>query len=371
MNGKHGDSVDMQALQRVMGGSMVWVGIAFVVIMVFLFRTIRIERITGEEIGFLLNRITGEVTVIEQSGAQIFNGLTKDFYKLDRTLQTLDMTKDPKRGDRRRRDDLKIKTMDGSDVYVDLKVQYRIDPGMAKEVITTSGPGDLYKQKWARDYMRAIARNYLGELSTEEFYDSSKRDAKLVLAKNEANDRLRPFGIKIDYLVIPRRPQFYKEYEDMIKKKKLADQAVLEEKSKALAAKQKQQTLKVLETNKKNVAMEEYRGQMRQKVIAAEAEAEQGKRAADAYYTQTTIAAEATLYQREKQAKGIRVKKTKEAEGIKELKKALEGEGGRNMVKLEYARKLKEIKIMGKPFTIQSRIERFEHLKGAASTGRD
>jgi hypothetical protein len=53
------------------------------------------------------------------------------------------------------------------------------------------------------------------------------------------------------------------------------------------------------------------------------------------------------------------------------LKKALEGEGGPNMVKLEYARKLKDVTLIGKPFTIQGSIERFEHLKGAASTGRE
>jgi hypothetical protein len=42
------------------------------------------------------------------------------------------------------------------------------------------------------------------------------------------------------------------------------------------------------------------------------------------------------------------------------------------MVKMEYARKLKDIIITGKPFTIQGTIERFEHLKeGAASTGRE
>jgi hypothetical protein len=53
------------------------------------------------------------------------------------------------------------------------------------------------------------------------------------------------------------------------------------------------------------------------------------------------------------------------------LKKALEGDGGRNMVKLEYARKLKDVTFTGKPFSIESTIERFEHLKAAASTGRE
>jgi len=362
---------ELDALQRVLSGGSVWALAAALLVIVVAVRTVRFGKVTGEEVGIQLDRISGKITVISQSGVKLYNGLLSDFYVLDRTLQSLDMTQDATRGDVMRRDDLKIKTVDGSDVYVDLKIQYKIDSNMAEDVILTSGPGDLYKKKWARDYMRSICRNYLGELTTEQFYDSSKRDARLVLAKQEANDKLRKFGIVIDSIVIPKRPQFYKEYEQMIKKKKLADQAVLEEQSKAMAAKQKQQTLIVQETNAKNVAVEQFEGQMKQKVIQAEAEAERSRKKADAYFEKHTVAADATLYRMKKEATAILAMKTAEADGIMALRKALGGEGGRNMVKLEYARKLKNIAIIGKPFTIQSNIERFEHLKGPASTGRE
>ena len=362
---------ELDALQRVLGGGLVWAAAAAFLLIVVAVSTVRFGRVTGEEVGIQLDRMNGKITVISQSGVKLYNGLLSDFYVLDRTLQTLDMSQDTTRGDRMRKDDLKIKTVDGSDVYVDLKIQYKITPEMAEDVILTSGPGDLYKQKWARDYMRSICRNYLGELTTEQFYDSSKRDARLVLAKQEANEKLRTFGIVIDSIVIPKRPQFYKEYEEMIKKKKLADQGVLEEQSKAMAAKQKQQTLIVQETNAKNVAVEQFEGQMRQKIIQAEAEAERSRKEADAYFEKHTVAADASLYRMKKDAAAILARKTAEADGIMALRKALEGEGGRNMVKLEYARKLKNITIVGKPFTIQSNIERFEHLKAPAGTGRE
>lgn len=369
MNGGK-DNIDLQALQRMLGGSLMWVALAFLVLVGFLLKTIRIEEVSGEQVGFLLSKISGEITVINQSGKQIFNGLTKEFYVLDRTLQTMEMTGAVGRGDRREKDDLKIKTVDGSDVYVDVKVQFRIDSNRADEVLATSGPGDQYKLKWARDYVRSMSRDYLGELTTEEFYDASKRNAKLLLARNDANKRLKPFAVIIDSIVIPRRPTFYKEYEDMIKRKKEADQTVHAEQSKAQAAKQKQNTLIVQETNKKNVAVEQFEGQMKQKVIASQAEAERAGKAADAYYEQHTVRAGAGLYRMKKEAEAVLARKTAEADGIMALKKALEGEGGPNMVKLEYARRLKGIKITGKPFTIQSNIERFEHLKGAASVGR-
>jgi regulator of protease activity HflC (stomatin/prohibitin superfamily) len=222
MNGES-RKIDMQAAQKILEGNAPWAVAACVVLLLLLLSTVRIGKVSGEQIGLLLNRISGKIEVIDQSGVRIYNGLVSEFYVLDRTLQTLEMTAEASRGDRAGRDDLKIKTMDGSDVHVDLKIQYRIIPELAREVILSSGPGDNYKQKWARDYMRSTCRNYLGELTTEEFYDSSKRDAQLVLALNTGNERLRPFGINIDSIVIPKRPQFYAEYEEMIKKKKLAD----------------------------------------------------------------------------------------------------------------------------------------------------
>ncbi|MEI6891901.1 MAG: SPFH domain-containing protein [Pontiella sp.] len=361
---------NLEILQKLLGSGLIPVAVAFLLIAAFCFMTIRIDTVSGEQVGIMLDRFTGKITVVEESGAKIYNGIRHSFSVLDKTLQTLEMTEVSRRGDRYGQDDLKIKTVDGSDVYVDIKVQYSIMPEDGAIVVTSSGLLDSYKEKWARDYSRSVVRNYLGELTTEEFYDASKRDAKLVLARNDLNRRLNPFGLSIGSIVIPRRPQFYAEYEEMIKKKKLADQAVLEEQSKALAAAQKQLTMIVQETNLKNVAVEQYEGLMSQKVIDAEAESTRLRRDADGYYERVTIDATATLYERIKISTGIIAQKTAEAEGISAMNKALSAPGGRNMVKLEYARKLKGLSITGKPFTLEGHTERFEHLKGAASVGQ-
>lgn len=369
---QHGHGIELKALQRMLGTSLIWLAVAFLLLAVLLFYSIRVGRVTGEEVGIMLNKISGKITVIPESGTRIYNGITNDFFVLDKTLQAIEMIDKSSRPEDLGKDSIKIKTIDGSDVYVDLKVQYRMNPDIADVVITTSGADNNYKVKWARDYARSICRNFLGELTTEEFYDTSKRDVKVILAHQEINKRLNPHGIIIDSIVIPQKPRFYQEYEEMIKKKKLADQAVLEEQSKAQAAKQKQQTLIVEETNKKNVAVEEYKGEMQQLIIAAKAEGEKVRKATDAYYDKVTIGAEASLYQMTQDASGILARKKAEAEGIDALRQALEGEGGRNLVKMEYARKLNDVIISGKPFTIEGTVERFEHLKeaGAASAGR-
>ena len=139
----------------------------------------------------------------------------------------------------------------------------------------------------------------------------------------------------------------------------------------AAVAKQKQETLKQEETNKKNVAVEKFEGEMQQLIIAADADAEKLMKEADAYYDKVTIGAEANLYQLKQNAEGVLAKKKAEAEGIQALKNALKGEGGRNMVKMEYAKKLKQVTITGRPYSVQSNIERFEHLKGPASIKLD
>ncbi len=361
------DDYDDGLLKKILRSPFIWPAVAFLVIIILCMNVAKFGRVSGEQVGILLNKLTGKVEIINQSGVKVYNGITSDFYVLDKTLQTLNMTERSGEGDRKGKDDLKIKTIDGSDVYVDLKVVYKIDPSMADVVIETSGPGNNYMKKWARDYTRSICRNYLGELTTEEFYDSTKRKGKIIAATKEIREKLQPFGIVINSIVIPQKPHFYKEYEDKIKKKKLADQAVLEERSKALAAKQRQHTQIVQATNVKNVAIEQFTGKMEQKVIVAQAEGEKVRKAADAYFDQITIGSEAQLYQRKKQAAGILAVKQAEAKGIEAMKKALEGEGGRNMVKMEYAKKLRQIKIDGKPFSVDSRIEKFEHSKPAAT----
>lgn len=355
-------------LSAMAGSTLICGLLAIIIILVTVLYCVRVERIAGDQVGVMLNKINGKMTIINQSGMQIFNGITTDLYLLDKTLQTLEMTENPRRGNRRRKDDLKIKTKDGSDVYLDLTVQYRIDPDMADVVLETSGPGDNYKQTWSRDYVRSISRNYLGELTTEEFYDSNKRNKQLDAARQQANKSLQEFGLVIDDLVIPQKPHFYEEYEKMIKDKKIADQSVQEEKSKALAAEQRQEKSRIVAGNQKEIAIVEFSGKMEQKVIKAKAEAEKLQRGADAYYDKVTIAANAEFYRKQKDAEAVLMAKQKDAEGIEELKKALEGEGGRNMVMLEYAKKLKNLKITGKPFIIEGTTERFEHTSDSTAS---
>ena len=298
---------------------------------VFFLVTFRVQRVSGTEVGIKVNNVTGDISVIAESGTNIYNGLLNSFHLLDMTVQRLEMVAQPNRGERNERDDLRVKTVDGSDVFLDLTINYQLRRDMVEAVVLTSGLGDVYKFKWVRDYSRSICRSVFGEMTTEEFYDASVRNTKAQKAMEELNSSL-PYGIEISS-VIAEKFSFHKEYEERIRAKKLADQEVEEQVSKANAARQNQIFREVEATKKKEVVIATYEGEMQKLIVEATANAERDIRQAEAYVIDTQLGADADFYSREKNAQAILVKAQTEGEALKALARAHEGPGGYNLVK--------------------------------------
>ncbi len=355
---------------RYFRGSIILFLAALLLIVMTLLVTVRIQRVGGTEVGVKINNLSGDITVITSSGTQIYNGLLNSFHLLDATVQRLEMTADASRGDRPKRDDLRIKTIDGSDVFLDLTINYQMRKDMVEMVVKTSGLGDIYKIKWVRDYARSICRTVFGEMTTEEFYDAGVRNAKALEAEQELNELLLPYGIEVTK-VIAEKFRFHQEYEEKIRAKKLADQEVEEQISKANAARQDQIFRTVEATKKKEVFLASYAGEMKQLIVEAEARAEKAVKEAEAYAIQTRLGADAQFYEKEKNAQAVLATKKAEAEGMERMAQALEGKGGVNLVKLEYAKRLKEMSVSGQPYTISGQTERFSHVEeGAAAKER-
>ncbi len=347
-------------------GSLILLLLALIGITIFFLVTFRVQRVSGTEVGIKVNNVTGDITVIAESGTNIYNGLLNSFHLLDMTVQRLEMVADPNRGERSNRDDLRIKTVDGSDVFLDLTINYQIRRDMVEEVVTTSGLGDAYKYKWVRDYSRSVCRAVFGEMTTEEFYDASVRNQKAQTAMEELNKLLKPYGIEVSS-VIAEKFSFHKEYEERIRAKKLADQEVEEQISKANAARQNQIFRVVEATKKKEVILASYSGEMQKLIVEAKANAERDVRDAEAYVIDTQLGADATYYQRDKNAQAILVKAKAEGEALTALAGAFEGIGGVNLVKRAYAGKIGDMQITGQPFTIESKTERLTYQEEAAA----
>ncbi len=346
-------------------GPLSLVLLAVVCLAIFFLVTFRVQRVSGTEVGVKINNLTGDITVIEDSGTNIYNGLLNSFYLLDLTVQRLEMTADPTRGDRNVKDDLRIKTVDGSDVFLDLTINYVIRRDMIGEIVKSSGLDESYKFKWVRDYSRSVGRTVFGEMTTEEFYDASVRNEKAGKASDELNKLLNPFGIEITG-VIAEKFRFHPEYEERIRAKKLADQEVEEQVSKANAARQNQIFREVEATKKKEVVLATFEGQMRQLVVEATAEAERRVKDSEAYVIDKQLGADASLYKQEKNSEAILVKAKAEGEALTALANAFAGEGGQNLIKRAYAEKVGDMNISGQPFSLESTTERLSHIEESA-----
>jgi regulator of protease activity HflC (stomatin/prohibitin superfamily) len=228
------------------------------------------------------------------------------------------MTFDPNRGDRQHRDDLLFKTIDGNDISLDVIVAYRIDPVKAPTIVQYVATTDFeLKDKLVRTIARSKPRDVFGELKTEEFYVSDKREEKAERVKAELNQFMNPYGIIVER-VSTKDYRFNPAYQQAIEDKKVADQVAEQNKSATKAA---------LEEYLKK--LEDAKGEVNKMVAEADGRFRQAQIEADAYYEQ-----------QQRIAAAIEAEGTAEAKGITEMNKALSGSGGEVMVKLKLAEAL-------------------------------
>jgi regulator of protease activity HflC (stomatin/prohibitin superfamily) len=332
---------------------------------------VRINSVSGEEIGIKVNNLTGNIEKLGP-GTHWYWGIINNFYIMDKRLQEIEMVAESGRGEIRGNDELEFKTVDGSNLALDLNVFYQLDLSAIETVVHESGvprgfyKEDPYKRKWVRDFARSICRDQFGELTTEEFYDASKRASKALEAQDELNRRLNPHGLIISS-INPEDFRFDEQYSAKIREKKTADQEVEEQESVARAKRQELEKMRVQATKQKDVAIESFTGAMRETIVTAEAVSQKTRDNADGYAIKTRIEAEGQLTRLSNGAKAILAERKVVAEGLAQLARALTGEGGRNIVKMEYANKLTQMKITGKPFTINGQTERFAHTEEGAA----
>ena len=348
--------------------------VAAVSLGILAFTTVSVGRIQGNEIGVLVDNLSGDVEVRTEPGALVYNGLISDFYTLDNTVQTVQMVGP---------DRVNIKTAGGADVEMDVEVNYRLvqDPVTIQDkVIPECGLReqrqaqgrrdrgqetmivqrvDAYKVKWVRDYSRTIIRYVFGELNAGEFYRASLRDEKARASEAELNELLRPHGIEV-LKVVPDKFTFYAEYEQIISDKKAAEQEVENQEEVGKQKLEEQKKLETEATARANVEIARMKGELQKQKLAAEAEAAAAIKAAEAYAISRKKAADASFYKASNDAKAILAKHEAEAEGMRQLADSLSGTGGSNLVKLEYAKALATSLISGVPYATDPRIQKVE-----------
>lgn len=252
-----------------------------------------------------------------------------DWHVFDTKLQNLEMTFSRVKGDRKSRDDLVLKTIDGNDISLDVIIAYRIDANKAPYVLQFVAWDDItLREKIVRTVARSKPRDIFGELKTEAFYVADSREAQSNKARKALQEILGPMGIIVEK-VLTNDYRFNPEYQKAIEDKKVADQQVEKNKSAQHAARE--------EYKRK---LEEARGEVNKMVADA-----------DGQYLKDKIEADVYLEQQQLLAKAIQAEGIAEANGIQEMNNALAGSGGEAIVKLRIAEAIQGKRIILLPLS--------------------
>ena len=156
-------------------------------------------------------------------------------HRFPRDMQVLELTNysESASKDARMEKAAHIQTSDGFFVDVDVTLLYRIaDP---YKVITTIGPGRLFEDNAIIPKAEPKLKEALGEMTTEEFYNSPLREKRAGYALVLLNKELNPKGIVVEHVLV-RYFRYSDELQRNIEEKKLKDQLVFTNQSKAKAS---------------------------------------------------------------------------------------------------------------------------------------
>ena len=334
------------------------------------FMSARIASVGGDEVGVFVNNLTGNVSVKLQSGSSLYNGLYTDFYTLNKTEGSIEMSKASG-------DVVRIKTGDGSDIELDVMINYRlIADNQSVEIVAlecglsqvqpydamASRRGELedaYKQQWVRVYSRSIVRQVFGELEPKDFYDAGARDDKAQKARRELNSVLAPHGLEVTR-VVPSNYTYYTEYKELIDKKKAADQETEKQEQEFITAQRDQERQIAVADAEVKRAIAQEDGRLQKAFLTAEADSAKARLGVEADAYSAITSADAQFTRAKNSSEGQFALVSAEAEGLRKLAESLAGEGGLNLVKLKYAEVLSRARISGVPYATDPRIQKVE-----------
>jgi regulator of protease activity HflC (stomatin/prohibitin superfamily) len=228
---------------------------------------------------------------------------------------------------------IELKSKDGYSVKLDITVKYRVKPGEVYKLYQKFNSETGYKGI-VRDQVQNTIRRVFGTMLTEEFYNPDVRRVKTDESFTDLEADLNALSIELVQILI-RDISFDPSYERKILDKKLADQDVELNKSRALAEEKKGQTNKIdAETGAKvQVINQELKAD--QLTIKADTDKTIAQINADARLTAARLAADVDLYKAELAAKGQLLEREASAEGERLKAVALNTPGGQNLVAFE------------------------------------
>lgn len=203
---------------------------------------------------------------------------------------------------------IKVPTVDGYPVSVDVTVLYRIaDPF---NVVSRFGFGGGYEEGVVVRFTDPAVKQYLGELKAEEFY-RDERQKRVNMLKRDLAAKFKLNGLQLADVLV-RQYDYPDTFQSLTEQKKIQDQSVLS--NRALTKQAEVQTrlnqVAAEGQNLINIKGSEYQAQI------------------------TEIVARKELYERQKRAEADLLVKTAEANGTEMINRAMEGAGSSKLLRL-------------------------------------
>lgn len=319
------------------------------------------------EVGVKINYLTGKKSIIVSSGNHLILPIIEEVFVLDSSPQKFVMSGDRTLNDNHVRK-LTVRAKDGSNFYFDeIEIQYQMIPDKADIVLTGSGSGNSYKEKWLKPFSRKVLRDEFGRYSSEEIANPTQYGSAKEKSKETMNNVLNKHGIRIIDISTPK-PRFDPIYEKTIEARINADQEVEKQKvnrEKLIA--EKQYRIEKIQ-NEKEIEFRQLDGELKRQEINAQKELIKVKNDADAYKIQQIGIGKAKKIELETLAKSRKIQYQQEAKALSEKIKAMQEQGDAIVYKI-LADKYKDMTIQLQPYSIDANPQRVQ-VESISATSR-
>ncbi len=314
------------------------------------------DRIQPGEAGVIINNITRSVQTRAEEGIEVHLpwGLT-DVYVIDITPKTLTM---------KGRQQVAIKTREGATVATNVEMTYRVAPGRVEYAVRRIGLNDGYGLQMGKvddivaAYARTKIRDTLGQLDLTELALPEARTARIREAQELLNQALFELGIEI-ITVSATDWDYNDDYEELIKKRKQAEQLAENQQSAQDRNVQEQNRTKAEQERIKANNIIEAEGDAAKRLIERDAWALQQKTLADGDAILTRKEAEARKTQFENEATALLTELSNRALGVEALAEAY-AKTGLGLVRETLAAKFQGVVLTGSPYTRDATPTRLE-----------
>lgn len=247
-------------------------------------------------------------------------------YRFDTSLQYISWG--GKKADTKNVDYVYTRALDGNEVALAVTVQYRISEKKDDliRLVNYVATNNTSVQELVETVARADIRTYMNELRTSSFFDRNARYGAIDKARDAMNKQLVGEGIVIEKVILDEH-RFERQLRDGSTDRSYQDKI--------------DETQKIgQDTERELLRVDTIKAQKSQLFNEEQAKFNRALAEADGYSRQAKLRGDAYFEERSNMAKGVLAKGKAEVDGLKQQISALEGEGGRAILKLEIAKNL-------------------------------